>query len=99
MYTPHAGGRWGRSSFARWLWSIMSHEKQDPEVQHLDFSSSSSSDPLRSQGRAINALLVFACAVFGAASFLFGYDDKLISPVAALAPFVSISPSLAQCKH
>ncbi|KAJ5612357.1 hypothetical protein N7510_005551 [Penicillium lagena] len=65
----------------------MSREKQDLEIQHLGLSSSS--EPLRSQGGAINALLVFACAVFGAASFLFGYDDKLISPVAALTPFVA----------
>ncbi|KAJ5677489.1 uncharacterized protein N7477_003122 [Penicillium maclennaniae] len=40
---------------------------------------------------AVNALLVLVCVVFGGASFIFGYDDKLISPVAALTPFVSFS--------
>jgi hypothetical protein len=37
----------------------------------------------------LNPLLVFSCLAFGAASFLFGYDDKVISPVAATAFFVS----------
>ncbi|EHK21557.1 uncharacterized protein TRIVIDRAFT_91290 [Trichoderma virens Gv29-8] len=37
---------------------------------------------------AINVLLVLSCLAFGAASFLFGYDDKVISPVAATEYFV-----------
>ncbi|KAK9477820.1 putative MFS alpha-glucoside transporter [Lipomyces japonicus] len=37
---------------------------------------------------ALNSLLIFACVAFGSASFLFGYDDKVISPVAALTGFV-----------
>ncbi|KAJ5092274.1 hypothetical protein NUU61_007144, partial [Penicillium alfredii] len=40
-------------------------------------------------GRAVNAFLVIVCTVVGAASFLFGFDDKIISPVAALTPFVA----------
>ncbi|KAF7713477.1 MFS-type Sugar/inositol transporter [Penicillium ucsense] len=44
-------------------------------------------DLARGKG-AVNGRLVFACAVFCAASFVFGYDDKLISPVAALPAFV-----------
>lgn len=51
------------------------------EVEHVAYS----------EKGAVNALLVLACVVFGAASFMFGYDDKLISPVAALTPFVSFS--------
>lgn len=50
------------------------------EVEHIDNAH---------QGKgAINALLILACIVFAAASFIFGYDDKLISPVIALPPFV-----------
>lgn len=50
------------------------------EVEHIDHT--------HLEGRAINALLILACTVFAAASFIFGYDDKLISPVIALPPFV-----------
>ncbi|KXG51181.1 Major facilitator superfamily domain, general substrate transporter [Penicillium griseofulvum] len=53
-----------------------------PEIQHVDYSDS----PRKSQ--AINFQLIFACTVFAAASFLFGFDDKIISPVAALPDFV-----------
>ncbi|KAJ5204026.1 uncharacterized protein N7498_004905 [Penicillium cinerascens] len=48
------------------------------EVEHVVYS----------EKGAVNALLVLVCVVFGASSFMFGYDDKLISPVAALTPFV-----------
>lgn len=51
------------------------------EVEHVVYS----------EKGAVNALLVLVCVVFGASSFMFGYDDKLISPVAALTPFVSFS--------
>lgn len=57
------------------------HESESPEVEHVDHS-------IQEKG-VVNARLVFACIVFGAASFMFGYDDKLISPVAALTGFVS----------
>ncbi|KAE8144185.1 hypothetical protein BDV25DRAFT_107508 [Aspergillus avenaceus] len=58
------------------------------EVQHLDLTIS---DPQpRSTERTVNLLLLISCTVFGAASFLFGFDDKIISPVAALHPFVSL---------
>ncbi|CAI7629283.1 unnamed protein product [Penicillium glandicola] len=50
-------------------------------TEHVDYSDS----PRKSQ---INFQLIFACTVFGAASFLFGFDDKIISPVAALSAFV-----------
>lgn len=53
------------------------------ETQHIDLLHDSQ------VGNAINAWLIFTCTVFGAASFLFGFDDKIISPVAALTPFVS----------
>lgn len=51
------------------------------QVAHIDGASWGKS--------AVNARLIFACVVFCAASFVFGYDDKLISPVAALPAFVS----------
>lgn len=38
---------------------------------------------------AINLMLVLSCLAFGASSFLFGYDDRVISPVAATPAFVS----------
>lgn len=41
-------------------------------------------------GHAINPLLIFSCITVGASSMLFGYDDKVISPIAALEPFVSL---------
>ena len=77
----------GLTLFLHWVSTVrnaMTFEKEDPaEVQHVDFSDSPSSSR-----RAINAQLIFACTVFGAASFLFGFDDKIISPVAALPAFV-----------
>ncbi|KAF3020029.1 hypothetical protein E8E15_007861 [Penicillium rubens] len=62
----------------------MSFKGGSTETQHVDYSDSDA--PRKSH--AINALLIFACTVFGAASFLFGFDDKIISPVAALPDFV-----------
>ncbi|KAF9892172.1 hypothetical protein FE257_002578 [Aspergillus nanangensis] len=41
-----------------------------------------------SEDRTTNFFLVLACTIFAAASLLFGFDDKIISPVAALEPFV-----------
>jgi hypothetical protein len=79
--------------FWHWFCSIrvaMSCRKEDDgsgaDVQHVDLLHEGRS------GKAINAQLIFACTVFGAASFLFGFDDKIISPVAALVPFVSVPP-------
>ncbi len=40
---------------------------------------------------AVNFLLLLSCLAFGAGSFLFGYDDKVISPVAATPYFVSFT--------
>ncbi|KAK9452803.1 major facilitator superfamily domain-containing protein [Dipodascopsis uninucleata] len=37
---------------------------------------------------AINILLIYACTVFGASTFLFGFDNNVISPVVALKQFV-----------
>lgn len=51
------------------------------EVEHIDH--------LDREKGAVNALLILACMVFAAASFIFGYDDKIISPVVALPEFVS----------
>jgi hypothetical protein len=33
------------------------------------------------EGRAVNPLLIFACIAFGASSFLFGFDNNVISPI------------------
>lgn len=44
--------------------------------------------PILTSGNAVNPFLIFACVTFAAASFLFGYDDKVISPIIALEPFV-----------
>lgn len=35
-----------------------------------------------------NPLLILSCVAFGCTSVLFGYDDKVISPVAAMEQFV-----------
>ncbi|OKL55953.1 hypothetical protein UA08_08604 [Talaromyces atroroseus] len=52
------------------------------QVQHVD--------AVRPRAEnAVNACLIYACIAFGSASFLFGYDDKVISPVAALNGFVA----------
>lgn len=73
--------------FSHWAWTLraaMTVEKDEigsAEVEHVD--------PRRSEKGAVNALLIFSCIIFGAASFIFGYDDKLVSPLAALTPFVS----------
>lgn len=64
--------------------SVDKHEIDPAEVEHIDHSE-------RHEKGAINPLLVVACAVFGAASFMFGYDDKVISPIIALPAFVSLS--------
>jgi hypothetical protein len=60
------------------------------EIQHVDYSDS----PRKPQ--AVNFQLIFACTVFAAASFLFGFDDKIISPVAALPDFVSAGAIIAK---
>lgn len=52
------------------------------EIEHVD-------RPDHHQKGTVNTLLVVACIVFGAASFMFGYDDKVISPMIALPAFVS----------
>jgi hypothetical protein len=63
----------------------------DTKVQHIDekghnvvLSSDTRSD------KVWNPLLILSCVAFGCTSILFGYDDKVISPVAAMVPFVSI---------
>lgn len=47
---------------------------------------------MRPDKGAINLMLVWSCLAFGASSFLFGYDDRVISPVAATPAFVSAEP-------
>ncbi|EKG14408.1 hypothetical protein MPH_08397 [Macrophomina phaseolina MS6] len=60
-----------------------SKSESDGEVvyhEHVD---------IKQEGKAVNPFLIFTCTVFAAASFLFGFDDKVISPIIALEPFVS----------
>lgn len=57
-------------------------ETDSAEVEYVD-------RPGQQKG-AVNLLLIVACTVFGAASFMFGYDDKVISPIIALPAFVSL---------
>ncbi|KAL2005563.1 hypothetical protein VTN00DRAFT_10056 [Thermoascus crustaceus] len=61
------------------------------DVQHVDgvLETEKTTPPnLEEEGRAVNALLILACIAFGAASFLFGFDNNIISPVVALEEFV-----------
>lgn len=57
------------------------------ESQHVDVINPQLEHAATGKG-AVNALLILACIAFGSASFLFGYDDKVISPIAALSAFV-----------
>ncbi|KAK7702694.1 hypothetical protein SLS57_011245 [Botryosphaeria dothidea] len=43
---------------------------------------------VKQEGKAVNPFLIATCTTFAAASFLFGFDDKVISPIIALEPFV-----------
>lgn len=58
------------------------------QTKHVDVVSPQLEPATTGKG-AVNALLILACIAFGSASFLFGYDDKVISPIAALSAFVS----------
>ncbi|KAK9328501.1 general substrate transporter [Lipomyces starkeyi] len=51
----------------------------------LDVSVALDSRPL---GRVTNPFLVFSLMVFGASTLLFGFDNNVVSPIAALEPFV-----------
>lgn len=88
----HIGDCIPSALFSNWACTLravmmtIDKDKEDigsAEVEHIDVR--------RSEKGALNALLIFSCIVFGAASFIFGYDDKLISPLAALTPFVSVA--------
>jgi hypothetical protein len=57
------------------------------QTKHVDVVSPQLEPATTGKG-AVNALLILACIAFGSASFLFGYDDKVISPIAALSAFV-----------
>lgn len=57
------------------------------ETQHVD-AVKPQPEPVPSGKGAVNLLVILSCIAFGSASFLFGYDDKVISPVAALQAFV-----------
>lgn len=74
--------------FSHWAYAlrtaVMAPDKEEcgsAEIEHID---------RRCEKGPVNTLLILACIVFGAASFIFGYDDKIISPVIALPTFVSL---------
>lgn len=52
-----------------------------------------------SHTRSFNTYLIYSCIVSGAASVLFGYDDKIISPVAAIESFVSYTATDQKDRH
>ncbi|KAK9371606.1 general substrate transporter [Lipomyces chichibuensis] len=60
------------------------HENAVEDVK-LDVSVAQDSRPL---GRVTNPFLVFSLMVFGASTLLFGFDNNVVSPIAALEPFV-----------
>lgn len=70
--------------------------KDVSHVQHVDFASDSRTS---SKERTVNFFLLLTCAAFGSASLVFGFDDKIISPVAALGPFVSVNEPLVRQRH
>lgn len=60
----------------------MSSEKAESKAEVvLHKEDGESLSPIAANGKAVNPFLIFACVTFAAASFLFGYDDKVISPV------------------
>lgn len=69
-------------------------KKTSTDVQHVDeygrnvvLSSETTSE------KVWNPLLILSCVAFGCTSILFGFDDKVISPVAAMDQFVGAPPS------
>ncbi|KAL2788061.1 general substrate transporter [Aspergillus keveii] len=58
------------------------------QIEHVDGVLDVSLETTASSEGAINTLLILACIAFGSASFVFGFDDKIISPLAALPEFV-----------
>ncbi|KAL3470263.1 general substrate transporter [Aspergillus californicus] len=64
-------------------------DKAEKPVQTWDEAPTQPENSLPGSDRgAINTLLILACLAFGSASFVFGFDDKVISPLAALSEFV-----------
>ncbi|KAF5858859.1 hypothetical protein ETB97_003656 [Aspergillus alliaceus] len=63
-------------------------EKDDLSAEIENVSDSQHVDIVPQSGKAVNFYLALACTAFASASFIFGFDDKIISPVAALEPFV-----------
>lgn len=64
---------------------------KDVQIQHVDAEGHPTilaSDV--GETKVFNFMLILACITFAAPAILFGYDDKVISPVAAMEQFVSI---------
>lgn len=69
--------------------TILIDGKMVAKAEVGDVTTLPSSQVIAPDKGAVNALLVLSCVAFGAASFLFGYDDKVISPIVALQQYVS----------
>jgi hypothetical protein len=69
------------------------------QIEHVDGVLDVSLETTASSEGAINTLLILACIAFGSASFVFGFDDKIISPLAALPEFVRPHTSISQDCH
>lgn len=65
----------------------MGSQQRHPEVPRTTFLQGVEAGPGNKEG-AVNILLIYSCVVFAAASFLYGYDNAVVGPVAALGPFV-----------
>lgn len=67
--------------------SVKTIEKTMQDATHEENADGERSPSLPT-GNPINAFLIYTCTTFAAASLLFGFDDKVISPIVALQPFV-----------
>lgn len=58
------------------------------EVQGLNGPAMSTAD---ARGKAMCPMLIYSIIIIGASAFLYGYDNAIVSPVAALEPFVRLN--------
>jgi hypothetical protein len=66
--------------------TTMAAHDEEPQVSTAEDATTT----IKPHQGAVNLQLICSCLAFGAASFLFGYDDKVISPVAATQYFVRV---------
>lgn len=51
------------------------------------------------KGKAMCPMLLYSIVVIGASAFLYGYDNAVVSPVAALEPFVRKLSVMGSIEH